>query len=162
MGIRPLNKLLWWCNLVLRLASWIVPRRRRLEWRREWEAEVWHWCHFLVESGRLSVSTEQDLLRHCWGAFADALWHRFNRVAVVRFVNEFLRTPRFCLLACLALLAGLLIGRPVAVFHDVFAPAPNIDSDHLLTVSLGEKSSWLQPEALCESGGSMANTNPTD
>jgi hypothetical protein len=88
VSTRPLNKLLWWCNLVLGLASWIVPQRRRLEWRREWDAEVWHWCHFLVESGRLSVSTEQDLLRHCWGAFADALWHRFNRVAVVRFVNS--------------------------------------------------------------------------
>ena len=151
MSTRPLNKLLWWCYLVLRLASWLVPQRRRLEWRREWEAEVWHWRHFLVESGRLSVSTEQDLLRHCWGAFADALWHRFNRVAVARFVNEFLRTPRFCLLACLTLLAGLLIGRPVTVFQDVFAPPPNIDSDHLLTVSLGEKSSWLQPEVLHDS-----------
>jgi hypothetical protein len=151
VSTRPLNKLLWWCNLVLRLASCIVPQRRRLEWRREWEAEVWHWCHFLVESGRLSVGTEQDLLRHCWGAFADALWHRFNRVAVVRFMDEFLRTPRFCLLACLALLAGLLVGRPVAVFQDVFAPAPNVDADHLLTVLLGEKSSWLQPEVLRDS-----------
>jgi hypothetical protein len=151
VNTRPLNELLWWCNLVLRLASWIVPQRRRLEWRREWEAEVWHWCRFLVDSGRLSVNTEQDLLRHCWGAFADALWHRFNRVAVVRFVNELLRTPRFCLLACLALLAGLLIGRPAAVFHEIVAPAPNVDSDHLLTVSLGEKSSWLQPEVLRDS-----------
>lgn len=151
MSTRPLNRLLWWCSLVLRLASWFVPQRQRLEWRREWEAEVWHWSHFLVESGRLSVRTEQDLLRHCWGAFVDALWHRFNRVAVVRFVNEFLRTPRFCLLACLAVLAGLLIGRPAAVFHEVFAPAPNIDSAHLLTVSLGEKSSWLQPEVLFDS-----------
>ena len=138
MDTRPLNKLLWWCNVVLRLASWIVPQRRRLEWRREWEAEVWHWCHFLVESGRLNVSTEQDLLRHCWGAFADALWHRFNRVAVVRFVNEFLRTPRFCLFSCFALLASLLICRPVAIFRDVFVPAPNVDSDHLLVVSLSE------------------------
>jgi hypothetical protein len=151
VSTRSLNKLLWWCNLVLRIASWIVPQRRRLEWRREWEAEVWHWCHFLVESGRLSVSTEQDLLRRCWGAFADALWHRFNRVAVVRFVNEFLRTPRFCLLACLALLAGLLIGRPAAVFHVVFAPSLHVNSDRLLTVSLGEKSSWLQPEVLRDS-----------
>ena len=151
MSTRPLNKLLWWCNIVLRLASWIVPQRRRLEWRREWEAEVWHWCHFLVESGRLSVGTEHDLLRHCWGAFADALWHRFNRVAVVRFVNEFRRTPRFCLLACLALLAGLLVGRPAAVLHDVFAPAHNVESDHLLMISLSEKSSWLQPEVLRDS-----------
>lgn len=151
MRTRPLNTLLWWCNLVLRLASWIVPQRRRLEWRREWEAEVWHRCHFLVESGRRSASTEQDLLRHCWGAFADALWHRLNRLAVARFVNEFPRTPRFCFLACLALLTALLIGRPAAVFQDVFTPSSNVDSEHLLTVSLGEKSPWLQPEVLRDS-----------
>jgi hypothetical protein len=88
MGERPVKKLLWRCNQVLRLASWIVPRRQRAEWLREWEGEVWHWGHFLVESGRLSRRTEQDLMRHCWGAFADATWHRFNRIAVLSFFHE--------------------------------------------------------------------------
>jgi hypothetical protein len=36
MGERPLTKLLWRCNRVLRLASWIVPRGQRAEWLREW------------------------------------------------------------------------------------------------------------------------------
>jgi hypothetical protein len=92
MGERPLKKLLWRCNHLLRLASWIVPRGRRVEWIREWEGEVWHWGHFLMESGRLSGRTEKELLRHCWGAFADATWHRFNRIAVLSFFHEWPRT----------------------------------------------------------------------
>jgi hypothetical protein len=144
----PLSRVLWWCNLILRVASWVVPQRQRLEWRQEWEAEVWHWCHFLVESGRLSPLTEQELARHCWGAFADALWHRFNRVLVLGLLNVIPRTPRFCLLACLVLLAGLLLGRPTAFFFDTIAPAPYADPNHVLLVSLSEKTYWLQPEAL--------------
>jgi hypothetical protein len=144
----PLNRLLWWCNLILRLASWIVPRRQRLEWRQEWEAEVWHWSHFLIESGRLSPRTEQELVWHCWGAFADALWHRFNRVVVLRYVAETPRTPQFCLFACLALLAVLLFGRPAAFFFDTIAPAPYANRDCLLTVLLSDKTYWLQPEVL--------------
>ena len=150
MDVHPVNKLLWWCNLILRLASWIVPRQKRLEWRQEWEGEVWHWCQFLRESGRHTVRTEQELLRHCWGSFVDALWHRFNRVVVLTFINEFPRTPQFCVLACLALLAALLAGRPVAIFSGIFAPPCCIDPGHLLTVSLSEKSPWLQPELLRE------------
>ena len=95
MGGLPLKKLLWRCNHVLRLASWIVPRGQRVEWLREWEGEVWHWGHFLIESGRLSGRTEQELLRHCWGAFADATWHRFNRVAVLSFLMNGLAHPDF-------------------------------------------------------------------
>jgi hypothetical protein len=144
----PLHRLLWWCNLILRVASWIVPGEKRLEWRGEWEAEVWHWSHFLVESGRLNGRTEQELARHCWGAFVDALWHRFNRVAVLRFLNEVPRSPRFCIFACLGLLAGLLFGCPTAFFTETIAPAPYARLEHLLVVSLTEKTYWLQPEVL--------------
>jgi len=147
----PPDKLLWWCNLIVRLASWILPRRRRLEWRREWEAEIWHWCHFLVESGRLTLRTEQELINHCWGAFADAFWHRFNRAVVFRLADEIPRTPRFCLLACLALLTALLFGRPTAFFFDMIAPATYADPSRLLAVSLTEQTYWLRPEALRES-----------
>ena len=157
MAERRLKRLLRWCNLILLCASWIVPLRLRADWRREWEAEVWHWGHFLLESGRLSVSTEQELLSRCWGAFADALWHRFNRAATLRSLQDFVRTARFCLLACLALLACVLIGRPTRAFHEMFRPAFGVGSDHLLTVSLGENSSWLQPEVIRD----LATTWPT-
>lgn len=148
MGERPLKKLLWWCNHVLRLASWIVPRGQRVEWLREWEGEVWHWCQFLLESGRLSRSTEQELLRHCWGAFADATWHRFNRVAVLRFMHEWPRTPRFCIFAILAALVMLLAGGPASIFSGFIAPPPYVDPDHLMTVFVAGRSPWLAPELM--------------
>ena len=148
MGGRPLKKLLWRCNHVLRLASWIVPRGQRVEWLREWEGEVWHWGHFLMESGRLSRRTEQELLRHCWGAFADATWHRFNRVAVLSFFHEWPRTPRFCILAILAVLVILLAGDPASIFSGFIAPPPYADPDHLLTIFVAERSQWLAPEIL--------------
>ena len=148
MDAHPLNKLLWWSNHIVRVASWILPPKRRLEWRREWESEIWHWCHFLVESNRLTVRTEQELIRHCWGAFPDALWHRFDRAVVLRLLDEVPRSPRFCLLSCLALLVLLLFGRPTAFFFDMIAPAAYSDAGHLLTVSLSEDTSWLEPEVL--------------
>ena len=144
----PLNTLLWWCNLIVRVAGWIVPSERRPEWRREWESEIWHWCHFLAESSRLTVHTEQELIRHCWRAFPDALWRRFNHAVVLRLTDEIPRAPQFCLVGCLALLALLLFGRPTAFYHDLIAPAPYRDPGHLLTVCLSDESHWLQPEVL--------------
>ena len=148
MGKRPLKKLLCRCNHLLRVASWIVPRGQRVEWLREWQGEVWHWGHFLMESGRLSGRTEQELLRHCWGAFADATWHRFNRVAVLRFMHEWPRTPRFCIFAILVVLVLLLPGDPVSIFSGFIAPPPYADSDHLMTVFVPGRPTWLAPELL--------------
>src|SRR2546421_323100 len=148
MGKRPLKKLLCRCNHVLRVASWIVPRGQRVEWLREWQGEVWHWGHFLMESGRLGGRTEQELLRHCWGAFADATWHRFNRVAVLRFMREWPRTPRFCIFAILVVLVLLLPGDPVSIFSGFIAPPPYADSDHLMTVFVPGRPTWLAPELL--------------
>ena len=144
----PPEKLLWWSNLIVRVASWILPPPRRLAWRREWESEIWHWCHFLVESNRLTIRMEQELIRHCWGAFPDALWHRFDRAVVLRLLDEVPRSPRFCLLSCLALSVLLLFGRPTAFFFDMIAPARSSDPGHLLAVSLSEDSDWLEPELL--------------
>jgi hypothetical protein len=119
-----------------------------VEWLREWEGEVWHWSHFLLESGRLSGHAEQELLRRCWGAFADATWHRFNRVAVLHFIHEWPRTPRFCIFAILAVLMMPLAGDPASVFSGFIAPPPYADSDRLMTVFLARRSPWLAPELL--------------
>ena len=144
----PPEKLLWWSNRIVRVASWILPAKRRLAWRREWESEIWHWCHFLVESNRLTIRREQELIRHCWGAFPDALWHRFDRAVVLRLLDEVPRSPRFCLMSCLALSALLLFGRPTAFFFDMIAPAASSDPGHLLAVSLSEDAYWLEPDVL--------------
>ena len=142
------ERLLRSCRLVLRVASCIVPRRQRQEWFREWHGEVWHWTHFLVESERLSDRTKREVLQHCWGAFPDALWHRFNRVAVLEFRNAYPLTPGFCLLGCLAVLSALIGASPMPLSWWTFSPRLDDQSAHLLTVSLNWRSDWLEPELL--------------
>ena len=139
------NRLLRCCNLVLRAASLIVPHAQRSEWLQEWSSEVWHWAHFLVESDRLSVRTEQELLGHCWGAFSDALWCRFNRVAVLGFLRSYPISPSFCLMTILTVLLAFLAASPPSLWR---SSRYGTNDSSLLTVSLDEKSHWLEPELL--------------
>jgi MacB-like periplasmic core domain len=94
---RSIRGLMRQCTLLLRAASLLVPRQRRQDWYHEWYAEIWHWVHFLAESGRLDASSKLELARHCWGAFADAAWHRFNQDRFMRALDELPRSARFCL-----------------------------------------------------------------
>lgn len=112
----PIRGLLRQCTLLLRAASLLVPKSQRADWYREWYAEVWHWAHFLHESGRLSSHSKVELMRHCWGAFADAAWHRVNHETFMRGLEEAPRSAKFCLgsLFTILVLAILLTG---------FAPA---------------------------------------
>ena len=50
----PLRQTIWGCQALVWLASWMVPRAQRREWRAAKSAQVWHWCHFLAESGQLN------------------------------------------------------------------------------------------------------------
>lgn len=100
----PIRGVIWQSALLLRTASLLVPEKQRRDWYREWYGEVWHWAHFLVESGRLNPASKMQLARHCWGAFADAAWHRFDQDRVLQALDELPRSPRFCLGAILTLL----------------------------------------------------------
>jgi hypothetical protein len=145
MHERIARKLLRWCNLILHSASLIVPRRQRSEWLHKWRTEVWHWAHFLVESDRLTVKTEQELLRHCWGSFTDALWHRFNRTKVLALLRSYPATPRFCVLSIFLLILVALLVSPSSLWRSNEYPT---NAGSLLTVSLNRNSRWLEPELL--------------
>jgi hypothetical protein len=146
MRANSLTDLLWWCNFILRIASWIVPSKCRNDWRKEWESEVWHWWHFLVESGQLSVRTEQELIKHCWGAFADAVWHRFNRSEVMWLVNEVPRRPGMCVVGLTVLLLGsLVVCRPGKFYRAMFVQPLNPASSRTLTVALDQTYAWVEP-----------------
>ena len=80
--------LMWQCTAILRIASLLVPKPARAAWYQEWYGEIWHWLHFLAESGRLTRQSALELLRHCWGAFPDAAWHRFDQKKTVRAFEE--------------------------------------------------------------------------
>ncbi|HYX53529.1 MAG TPA: ABC transporter permease [Candidatus Limnocylindrales bacterium] len=117
MHVDGTRVLLFQCRLALRLASVLVPRVQRADWYNEWYGEVWHWVHFLAETGRLSdpessARERLKLARHLQGAFADAAWLRFDRNHVLDLVSETPRSPAFCLsmIGVVLLLAIVLTG----------------------------------------------------
>lgn len=139
------KNLLRWCNLILYAASPIVPRARRAEWLHQKHREIWHWVHFLVESGRLNITTEQELFRHCWGSFADALWCRLNRDKTLAFLRSYPATPRFCLVSIFLIVLAALAVSPASLWR---SPEYARNAGSLLNVSLNGNSRWLEPELL--------------
>ena len=132
--IRPL---IWQCKLLLRSASLLVPKPQRAEWYREWYGEIWHWLHFLAESGRLNSHTSMELARHCWGAFPDAAFHRFSQQKVVRAFDEAPRTARFCLGAIsFALVFLVLVTGLAPTIRSGFKPLPFHEPDRLAYLAM--------------------------
>ena len=56
------------CRLLISAASLWVPKPKRTEWKREWNAELWHREEMGADS--------QELLRRASGVFRDAHWFR--------------------------------------------------------------------------------------
>ena len=133
---RPIRYLLWQCSLLLRVASFMVPKARRQEWYKEWQAEVWHWIHFLHESGRLGPASKFDLAKHLWGAFSDAAWCRWNRENVLRAVREKPRTPRFCIAVISSVLLFIIVASGFApTIRSSFSRLPFTETDRLAELS---------------------------
>src|SRR5579859_3682440 len=54
-------------------ASFLVPSSGRDEWRREWNAELWHVRRSLVSVDEtFTLEAEAEITRFCLGAFPDA------------------------------------------------------------------------------------------
>jgi hypothetical protein len=143
-----LRRLLWTCQIVIWAASWLVPRTHRAEWRRRRQSQAWHWCHFLVESGRRSRSTELELIRNCWTAFADAFWQRFERDAFLARLDRLWRRPAFCLggLAAVLVAAVLVTGFAPAA-RSMFLPAYP-DATNLFTLRPAGRFAWFHSDSL--------------
>ena len=145
-----IRALIWQCKFLLRTASLLVPKPQRAEWYREWYGEVWHWLHFLAESGRLNAQTSMELARHCWGAFPDAAWHRFDHKKVTRALDEVPRTARFCLGAILVAVLGLCLSPD---WHPPFvrdsSPCRSAQPDRLALPLLARKFYEIRRSKLC-------------
>jgi hypothetical protein len=65
--------------LLVRAIALLVPKQFRLDWRREWEAEVIsHWMQ-LEKWERLNANSKLDLLKRIQGALRDVVWFQQRR-----------------------------------------------------------------------------------
>lgn len=74
------------CRIFIQTASIIVPKSKRKEWEREWQAELWH----RAEAG----APPKELLRRAAGVFRDAAWfaQTERKVRGIDFFRKPLRT----------------------------------------------------------------------
>jgi hypothetical protein len=82
------------CRVLIRAASWLVPRGDRPVWLRKWYDGAGHWWAFLNEREEFLIRDGYaQLVRHCATAFIDAFWLRIRREELRRMV----RGPAFVL-----------------------------------------------------------------
>lgn len=114
-----------------------------------------------MESGRLNTRTERELVWHCWGSFADALWHRFNRSEVMWLLNEVPRRPGICLVGLIALLIGsLVVCHPGRFYGAMFAQPLYSVPSRVLTVTLDQSFAWVEPSRLQAAAESWREGSP--
>jgi MacB-like protein len=144
--------LMWQCTLLLRTASFLVPKPERAAWYKEWYGEIWHWLHFLAESDRLNTQSVFELLRHCWGAFPDAAWHRFDQKKALRAFDEVPRSARFCLGAIASVFLFLVLVTGLApTIRAGFRPLPFHEPARLSYLSFQNSFSQYDEEFLFRS-----------
>ncbi len=117
-------------RLLIRLASWLLPRRARSDWAAKWNSGLRNWW-ILVERGELTRDAEAEVVRHCWGAFKDAFWLRFSR----EHLRHWLRGPGFVLVsAALILVLTAVFTGGFSGTRGLFKPLPVNDPGSLITL----------------------------
>src|SRR5262245_19950638 len=140
-GLRTFRFWLW----LVRAVGVIVPRRLRVDWRQEWEAELRYRETLINQWGKLAWRGKLSLLWHSLGAFADALWMQPKRMEDEMFqdlrfgIRMLLKNPAFTLAAILSLAIG--IGANTALFSVVnvvlWRPLPYPGAERLVRVGEG-------------------------
>ena len=96
------------CQVILWLSSRILPRPLRRDWLDLWRNKVWHWAHFLDETGRLNAFNQRALFRACWRSIPEAFWLRYNRDTFLARKRRTVQSPAACLAAASLLFVVLL------------------------------------------------------
>lgn len=73
---------------LIALVSLIVPHASRGDWRREWEAEVWHRWDRLARWNHVDRRARLGLWRRCTGAIVDAVCVRSSSLVEVSFAED--------------------------------------------------------------------------
>jgi predicted permease len=127
--------------LIVRLASPIVPRARRADWRAEWLGELYYRILALDNAGVLDASARRDLFRRTLGALPHAFWVRRSHWRLDMLMQDLLfaarvnaKRPAFSLLVIATL--GIGVGANSAMFSIVngvlIRPLPFPDADKLV------------------------------
>ncbi len=120
----------------------IVPRRLRVDWRQEWEAELRSRELLLADWDKLNRRNKFDLLRRSIGAFWDALLLQPRRLEDEMFQDlrygalMLLKNPGFTLIAILTLALGIGVNTALFTVYDAFLlkPLPLKDPDSIVKI----------------------------
>src|ERR1019366_7571433 len=146
----PLRRTIWGCRALVWMASWLVPRGSRREWRTLKFDQLWHWCHFLAESGQLSREKKLELARYCWGLFLEAFWSRYERQGFLRRVDQVRRAPASCLMVIVLLLVIMIWGGGFIPFaRSLFSSAVSVP-ERVCIVNLNGKFRRFRSETLLD------------
>jgi hypothetical protein len=138
--------------MILRAASWIVPRWARTEWLREWEAELVSAWQVSQTDG--STFAGNRLRRRCCGAFLDAAWYRCNREDLRQTSQRWSQTPSFLLVTLVStLLLFALASSELLRMRSILLRPPYHDPQRIATVSrtgVINSSEWVIPYSWVE------------
>ncbi len=132
MNIQP--RQLRWALHVVTMATPLVPRALRADWRREWHAE-------LVAASQAAGS--RGLVGYALGAFVDAFWLRQRTVADFDWIDDLRHgwrqmTANTSFAATAVAILAVGVGATVAMFsvtdQILLRPLPYPDADRLVTV----------------------------
>lgn len=99
---RPFSLLV--SKLWIYFVSLLVPRLQRNDWRKEWNAEIWHQWQFLLDAGCWQANEPVRLMLRCLGALPDAFWHFASQEAFELRLRARMRSPWTCLGSLFAVL----------------------------------------------------------
>ena len=139
-------------RVIVHVAGWLVPGRRRAAWREEWRSELWHERRRLDAGGEPAgslLSAALGSVRDAWAVSRSPLGGTSPERGgfptgggdmgreLQRAVRGMIRSPGFALLVVLTLAIG--IGANTAIFSVVDAillePLPYPESDRLVELS---------------------------
>jgi hypothetical protein len=136
---RPFSLLV--CRVWIHLASRLVPAAQRSDWRKEWNAEIWHQWQFLAHAGAWDRHEAVRLFSRSAGALPDAFWHLTGQDAVQHRFRAWMRSPW----TCLGILSTCLLA--LAVLTGFFPATRGILLDGVNRSHSGLAFIWFHPAA---------------